>query len=161
MEVLPYFDLKGFIEKEIAELPDSIFVSKGARINWKEDIKTTKLSKEQIAEELEVFVKADINKPSLATAYDTEVVKRFLIHELKPDEKGELKKMTVTYGNDEVTAVELMIKKESTFYNSTTIAKLYMAANTFNIDHYSIETTQKILFMDPNNVKVTGSLRYQ
>lgn len=159
MEVLPYFDLAGFVEKEISELPDSMIVNKGSRVNWEQNNVQVVLSREELAQELEIFKKADINKPTFARSYDTKVVKRFLIHDLMEGEKGKLKNMTVTYGDDQVTAVTIKMKEENIFYSSSTVASLYFSASTFNLDHYSIETTQKIRWMDPNNMKISGSIR--
>lgn len=159
MEVLPYFDLKGFIEKEIEELGTSK-VSKTSRVNWEEKSVEEVFTAEDWEKELAVFIESDINKPTYALSYDTELVKKFLIHELKPGEKGPLKNMTISYGEDEVTSLTIRLKKESLFYSSTTIASLYFSARTFNLDHYSIENTQKILFMSPNNVKISGVVRF-
>lgn len=159
MEVLPYFDLSGLIDKEVSELPDSVLVSKGTRVNGDQKFADVVLSREDIAKELEIFKEADINKPTFALSYETQVKGRYLIHELKDGEKGKLKTMTVTYGNDEVTGLTIKMKEENIFYSSTTIASLYLSARGFNLDHYSIETTQKIRWMDPNNMKISGVLR--
>ncbi len=159
MEVLPYFDLKGFLDQELAELPDSVQMAKSSRINWEEAVTSMKMSREDIRQELEVFYEADINKPSFALSYDTRVVKKYLFHELKPGEKGRLKEMMITYIDDKVRAIKIKMKEENTFYSSTTLADIYFSGVTFNIDHYTVETTQKILFMDPNNVRYSGAIK--
>ena len=158
MEVLPYFDLKGFIDKEINEL-GTVTVIKNSRINGEEKSVEQIYTPEDWKKELAIFVEADINKPTYALSYSTEVDTKYLIHELKEGEKGRLKNMTISYGEDEVTFLKIRLKKESIFYTSTTNASLYFSANTFNIDHYSIETTQKVIFMSPYNVKISGVIR--
>ncbi|MHA7130442.1 hypothetical protein [Algoriphagus namhaensis] len=159
MEVLPYFDLKGFVEKELQELPDSIRVVKASQINGQEEINTVMISREDLGKELALFKEADINKPSFVSAFTTEVEGRYLIHELKENEKAKLKKMRITYGEDQVLAVELEMSEESIFYTSTTSAALYFSANGFNLDHYFIETTQQIRWMDPNKLRISGALK--
>ena len=159
MEVLPYFDLKGFLDQELAKLPDSVQMAKSSRINWEEGITSLKMSREDIRKELEVFYEADINKPSFALSYETKVIKKYLIHELKPGEKGRLKEMVITYVDDKVTGIKIKLGEENTFYSSTTLADIYFSSATKKIDHYTVETTQKILFMDPNNVRYSGSIK--
>lgn len=159
MEVLPYFDLAGFVDKELNELPDSIRVSKSTRVNGEQKNIEVMLSREELKKEFEIFKEADINKPSFVSAYDTQVRTRYLVHELIEGKKGKLKNMTVTYGNDEVTAVSIEMSEKNTFYSSSTIASMYFSGATFNLDHYSIETTQKIRWMDPNNLKISGVIR--
>jgi len=159
MEVLPYFDLKGFIDQKLAELPDSVQMAKSSRINWEEALTSKKMSREDIKKELEVFYEADINSPSFAQSYDTEVVKRYLIHRLKPEEKGRLQEMIITYTDDKVSGIQIKMKKDNTFYTSTTIAEIYFSGVSQKIDHYNVETTQKILLMDPNNIRYSGSIK--
>lgn len=158
MEVLPYFDLNGFIEKEIREL-GTVKVIKNSRINGDEQSIEQEYTPEDWEKELAVFVEADINKATYVQSYTTEVDTKYLVHELKEGEKGRLKNMTITYGEDEVTQLTIKLKKESLFYTSTTTAALYFSARTFNLDHYSIETTQKVMFMSPNNIKISGVIR--
>lgn len=159
LSVLPYFDLKGYMEGAIKGL-DQASVTKLSRVNGKETQVEVQLSEEQWREELDIFFEADINKPSLVQAYDTEVKNEYLIHNLLPDAKGDVKNITVSIIDDKVHLLTVKIEKENIFYNSVTNAELYISKVTEKIDHYSIETTQKIWFLKPNNIKIMGALRF-
>jgi hypothetical protein len=157
-EKLPYFDLKGFIEIQAKNL-DSSNVTLISRVQGKEVRKEAKLSTADWMEEFDTFIQADINKQSLFLAYDTQVKNNVLTHSLFPESKGKLKEMKVTYIDDKVVSITLKMSEENLFYKSTTFADLYMNNATQKVDHYSIETTQKIWFLDPSNIKIMGAIR--
>lgn len=159
LEKLPYFDLKGYMEQAIVGL-DSANVSKISRINGEETKVDTVLTQEQWKDELNVFFEADINKASLVSSYDTQVKNEYLIHELFPDAKAYVKNITVSIIDDKVHLITIKMAKENTFYTSYTNAELYISNVTQKIDHYAIETTQKIWFLKPNNIKIMGALRF-
>lgn len=159
LEVLPYFDLKGYMNQAINGLEEAT-VTKISRIEGADTTVVVKLTEEQWREELDIFFEADINKTSLASSYDTRVKNEYLIHDLFPDAKGDVKNITVSIINDEVHLIKVKIVKENIFYNSVTNAELYISNTTKKLDHYTIETTQKIWFLKPNNIKIMGSLRF-
>ncbi|WP_339875616.1 hypothetical protein [uncultured Algoriphagus sp.] len=156
-EKLPYFDLKGFIEMKIQEI-DSVNVIKVSRIQGQENKVESTFSTKDWEEEFSVFTEADINKTSLIKSYDTKVDKATLTHELFPNSKGKVKYIKVTYFEDKVSSVSIKIAEDNMFYSSTTLGEIYMNNSTKLIDHYSIETTQKIWFMDANNMRIQGVL---
>ncbi len=158
LEKLPYFDLKGFIEIQTEQL-DSMHVIKTTRIKGQEQRTEAWYSQEEWKEELDVFLNADINTAALAQSYDTQVKLNKLRHELYPDEIGKVKSIEVTYAEDRVTGIYVKMVEENIFYTSTTLANLYMNNATKKVDHYSIETTQKIWFLEPNNMKVQGVVK--
>lgn len=157
-EKLPYFDLKGFIEIQVKNL-DSSNVTLISRVQGKEVRKEATLSTADWIEEFDTFIQADINKQSLFLAYDTQVKNNVLTHSLFPESKGKLKEMKVTYIDDQVVSISLKMSEENLFYKSNTFADLYMNNATQKVDHYSIETTQKIWFLDANNIKIMGAIR--
>ncbi|PZX46919.1 hypothetical protein [Algoriphagus chordae] len=158
LEELPYFDLKGFIEMKIQEI-DSVNVIKVSRIQGEEKKATVVYSTKDWEEEFSVFTDADINKTSLIDSYDTEVSNATLKHELFPTATGNVKYIKITYFEDQVSSISIKMADENLFYNSTTLAEIYMNNATKLIDHYSIETTQKIWFMDANNMRIQGAIK--
>lgn len=158
LAILPYFDLKGFIETKIKDI-DGAEVLKVSRIQGKEVKKTVVYSIEDWKEELDVFIQADINKASLVNSYDTRIEKGILIHELLPDADGKVKYIKVDSTTKEVRSISIKMSEDNLFYSSMTLAELYLNSATFKIDHYSIETTQKIWFLAPNNMKITGVVK--
>ncbi|WP_296702846.1 hypothetical protein [Algoriphagus sp.] len=159
LEVLPYFDLKGYMAESIKGLEDAK-VTKISRVQGIDTTVVVTLNEEQWRDELDIFFEADINKSSLVTSYDTKVKNEYLIHDLLPNAKGDVKNITVSIINDEVHMVKVKIAKENTFYSSVTNAELYISNVTKKVDHYTIETTQKIWFLKPNNIKILGALRF-
>lgn len=158
MEKLPYFNLSGFFDVEIAKI-DRVTVIKTSRVNGEE--KTTELvySIEDWKEEFLAFYRADINTPSLARAYSTDTKYEYLIHELLPDEKGKVKEIKIKYAKDYPSSITFHSREENLFYSTSTIGEFHLNLATNKLDHYSIETTQKVWFLDPTNLKVSGVIK--
>lgn len=157
LEEAPYFDLKGFIAEKIQEV-DGVEVSKVSRIQGEEKKVEVSYSIKDWVEELGIFIEADINNSSLLQSYETTSSDTELAHELFPNSKGKVKYIKVTFSEDEVSSVSIKIADDNLFYSTTTLAEIYMNNATHLIDHYSIETTQKIWFLDPNNMKIQGTI---
>ena len=155
LEKLPYFDLKGFLDLEISKLAgDSVL--KTSEINGEEQIVDLKDASAQWKEEFAAFYEADINVPSLAIAYGTRTTPDQLIHELLPEAKGKVKEISIRYVQNYPAWVTFRLKDENMFYQSTTLGEIFMNQATGKIDHYEIETTQKVLFLSPTHIKIAG-----
>ena len=159
-EKMPYFDLKGFVKQE-AEKLDGMEVILISRIQGIENRTEKVLTKDQWLEELDAFIQADINKPSLYLSYDTEVKNNILIHSLFEDVNEKVKEIKITYIDDKVVSATMKSSEENLFYTTSTIAELYMNNTTQKVDHYSIETTQKIWFLKASNIKIMGAIKAQ
>lgn len=158
MEKLPYFDLKGFMDLEVAKL-EGVTVSKVSRINGQEKTSEVVLSTQEWKEEFQSFYEADINKPSLALSYSTNAYYEYLIHELLPGEKGKVKEIKIKYNKDYPSSITFRMKDENLFFSTATSGEFYLNQLTQKLDHYTIETTQKVVFMDPTNIKISGVVR--
>lgn len=158
MEKLPYFNLSGFFDVEIAKI-DSVTVIKTSRVNGQEKTVELVYSAEDWKEEFLAFYRADINSPSLARAYSTDTKYEYLIHELLPGEKGKVKDLKIKYARDYPSSITFHSQEENLFYSTSTIGEFHLNLATNKLDHYSIETTQKVWFLDPTNLKVSGIVR--
>lgn len=155
LDNLPYFDLKGFINLEISKLAgDSVL--KTSEINGKEQVVDLQYASAQWKEEFAAFYEADINVPSLATTYATRTTPDELIHELLPEAKGKVKEISIRYVQNYPAWVTFRLKDENMFYQSTTLGEIFMNQATGEIDHYKIETTQKVIFLSPTHIKISG-----
>lgn len=157
---MPYFDLKGFVKLEAEKLEGAkvILIS---RVQGKENRVEKNLSKSEWLEEFDTFIQSDINKASLYLSYDTKVKNNVLIHSLFEDSNEKVKEIKITYIDDKVISATLKSSEENLFYSTTTFAELYMNNATQKVDHYSIETTQKIWFLKPSNIKIMGAIKVQ
>lgn len=155
LEKLPYFDLKSFINLELSKIEgDSVL--KTSVINGEEQVADLVYTSEDWKEELAAFYEADINVPALATAYSTRTTPDQLIHELLPESKGKVKELSIRYVQNYPSWVTFKIKDENLFYSTTTLGELFMNQATGKIDQYKLETTQKVLFLSPTHIKISG-----
>jgi len=155
LEKLPYFNLKGFINLEISKIEgDSVL--KTSEINGEEQLVDLQYDSAKWKEEFAAFYEADINVPSLAVSYATRTTPDQLIHELLPEAKGKVKDITIRYVQNYPVWVTFRLKDENMFYQSTTLGEIFLNQSTRQIDHYKIETTQKVLFLSPTHIKIAG-----
>jgi hypothetical protein len=155
MDKLPYFDLKSFINLELSKIAgDSVL--KTSVMNGEEKVADLVYTPEDWKEEFAAFYEADINVPSLASAYSTRTTPDQLIHELLPEAKGKVKEISIRYVQNYPAWVTFKIKDENLFYSTTTLGELFMNQATGKIDQYKLETTQKVLFLAPNHIKISG-----
>jgi hypothetical protein len=158
MEKLPFFDIKGYLDQEIPKM-DGANIAKISRVQGQQEKSDVVYSVQDWKDELDIFYQADINRPSLALSYDTKIQDNYLVHTLFPEAKGKVKEITVRYHLDKPTRITVKLIDENIFYTSIIIGKLYYNVNTFKIDHYSVESTQKIWFLKANNMKITGTVK--
>lgn len=158
MEKLPYFNLIGFIDLEIAKL-DSANVIKTSRINGQEKTVELVYYAADWKDEFLAFYRADINSPSLARAYSTDTKFDYLIHKLLPGEKGKIKEIKIKYSKDYPASITFHSQEENLFYFTSTFGEFHLNLATKKLDHYSIETTQKVWFLSPTNLKISGVVK--
>lgn len=158
LEELPYFNLSGFFDVEITKI-EGATVTKISRINGEEKTVELVYSEEDWKEEFLAFYRADINSPSLARAYSTDTKFEYLIHELLPGEKEKVKQIKIKYTRDYPSSITFHSQEENLFFSTSTHGEFHLNLATNKLDHYSIETTQKVWFLDPTNIKVSGILK--
>lgn len=158
MEALPYFNLSGFLDVEMAKL-DGNLVTKTSRVNGIEKTVDTTFTLAQWKAEFAAFYLADINTPALALSYSTVTNFDYLIHKLLPDAKGKVKEIKIKYVNDYPSSITFRQSEKNLFFSSATHGELHMNLATNKLDHYSIETTQKVWFLKPTNLKVAGIVK--
>ncbi|MCU0401050.1 MAG: hypothetical protein MUE75_08595 [Algoriphagus sp.] len=158
LEKLPYFDIKSFLNLEVSKL-DSMTVIKTSMINGEERTEEVVYSIQDWKEEFDYFYQADINIPSLASSYSTETISDYLLHRLLPDSKGKVKEIKIRYFQNYPASISFKMKEENLFFFSSTIGELYLNQSTEKVDHYLIETTQKVMFLKPTHIKISGLLK--
>lgn len=146
----PYFDLKGFVQKQIAWLAkQQPAVKKQVRNGSKKSSKTLKIKDWE--KELRMFANADINKSALIGTYEVSKNGNTIKYTAK-DEKNSVKEMVVELGDNEkvATSVRITVGGDNALFASGT--KLSFSCqregNDYRLKTYTIDGFQKIIFSD-------------
>lgn len=157
-----YYDLKGFIENQIVYLSEKKpEVSKTAILGNKREVSVTR--EMDWKKELELFVQADINKPSYRQSY--EVIRNGPLHyeyRLKPG--NDLPVAYLKIDTDSVLKqpmrVEALIRTKNKIYNSE--KKLVLNAQKRNslleINSYEVNGYQKLIFVEKKEFGIRGQI---
>ena len=157
-----YYDLKGFIENQIVYLNEKKpEVSKTAVLGNKREVSVTR--EVDWKKELELFVQADINKPSYRQSY--EVVQPGPLHyeyRLKPG--NDLSVAYLKIDTDSVLKqplhVEALIRTKNKIYNSE--RKLVLDARKHNslleVNSYEVNGYQKLIFVEKKKFGIRGQI---
>jgi hypothetical protein len=152
-----YFPIKEFTEVTAENLEGKSLI-KEVNINGEKQKVNTTPNSEEWLKELDFFVKADINNPSLAQSYHTERSEMALIHNLKDGEKGKVKRIVVKYLEGNVKEVSFRSKTENPFYSSETRGVMIFHSESGKLDQYSIENLQEVVFSKPNKMIISASI---
>lgn len=153
-----YFPIADYIEVIAEELVGKTLI-KEVRVNGKNERMTTQPTFEEWLQELDFFLKADINTASLANSYETTKQGDILTHELKPGERNKVKKIVVKYRNENIQEITFLIETTNPFYTSMTKGVLIHHGETGKVDQYAIENVQDVLFAKPNHLSIFGSIQ--
>lgn len=157
-----YYDLKGFIENQIVYLSENKpEVSKTAILGSNREVSVTR--EMDWKKELELFVQADINKPSYRQSY--EMIRNGPLHyeyRLKPG--NDLPVAYLKIDTDSVLKqplhVEALIRTKNKIYNSE--KKLVLNAqkrnNLLEITSYEVNGYQKLIFVEKKEFGIRGQI---
>lgn len=151
-----YFPISDFLYEQISRL-NGIAVQKTVVMNGESQVVEQVLSQREWREEFDWFIQADINKASLAQSYETIKDDEVTRHILKPGEKGTLKEMEVIYKAGQVKEINFLTRDENTFYLSETTSRLTTGDNGL-INLYTLESSQKVWFLSPNELLVKSEV---
>lgn len=149
-----YFPLKDFVESQIGLL-DGATVRKTIGIKGRLEDAEMRIDAEGWRKELDIFVQSDINKASLATAYETEEDGGTITHRLKPGEKSAIKEIKVIYEEGKVRQISFKAFQDETFYTTLSEGEL-VVDKSGRLSAYQVEGTQKVWFLPPNEMVVKG-----
>lgn len=157
-----YYDLKGFIENQIEYLNEKKpEVSKTAILGSKREASKTR--EVDWKKELELFVQADINKPSYRQSY--EMVQNGPLHyeyRLKPG--NDLPVAYLKIDTDSVLKqplrVEALIRASNKVYNSEKKVVLNAAKhdNLVEVNSYEVDGYQKLIFVEKKVFSIHGQI---
>jgi hypothetical protein len=144
----PYFDLKGYFQQEVARLNKlQPLVDKTVTVNEKAERKKFKVA--NWADELTVFIDADINKSAwqgLFTVTRTDSVERYR----SDDDKVPVKLVQVERKNKVITGITILLVTKNYLYQSADTLRYYPDRL------YEIRKQQHIKLLDPKQYRVSG-----
>jgi hypothetical protein len=157
-----YYDLKGFIENQILYLNEKKpEVSKTAVLGSRREVSETR--EVDWKKELELFIQADINKPSYRQSY--EVIRNGPLHyeyRLKPG--NDLPVAYLKIDTDSVLKqplhVEALIRTKNKIYHSE--KKVVLNARKHNslleVSSYEVNGYQKLIFVEKKEFGIRGKI---
>jgi hypothetical protein len=116
------------------------------------------LTEEEWLNELDIFIRSDIDNPSLRQSYDTKRSEDFIIHELKKGEKSKVKNISVKYSEGKIVALSVYVKEDNFFYCSDMRAAIFLNANDDSFFQYIIYGTQEVPFLSRNKMYLEGTV---
>lgn len=152
-----YFQLKDFVENQIPLL-DGATVRKSLLIKGQTEEIELRMDAEAWRRELNIFVQADINKASLATAYETIMEDGLTVHRLKPGEKSAIQEIIINHEGENVRQISFKAYQDEFFYTTTSEGELMVDASG-KIQSYQVEGVQKVWFLSPNEMLVKGEVQ--
>ena len=144
----PYFDLKGYIEKEVTRLNQiNPTVDKTVTVNNQAERKRIKV--ENWTDELTVFSDADINKSAWKGLFEVTKNDSLQIYRSN-DDKVFVKSLQVERRNKEVTGITILLNTSNYLYQSTDTLRYYPDSL------YEIRKQQHIKLLNPKQYLISG-----
>ncbi|SEQ94966.1 hypothetical protein [Pedobacter rhizosphaerae] len=146
-----YFDLPGYFKKEIARLQKiDPQVNKTVVTNGRSEQKNIKIA--DWAQELAIFVDADINKTSWRGSFSvskTDSTQRFT----SDNKKIRIKELAITNKGTQIKRIEILVAVKNILYTSTDTL-IYCPDSL-----YEIKKQQKIKLLSQKNYAIVGKLK--
>ncbi|SNS43856.1 hypothetical protein SAMN06295967_109144 [Belliella buryatensis] len=156
--VPPYFLLEEFVQKQASELEGKT-LHKEIQIDETKETVNLSPDKDNWLQELDFFIQADINRPSLASAFDVFEDANTLSYTLKKGEKSKLKFLKIELNqNGDPYRISFKMSGSNTFYESNTNGWLTVDVNTGLISRFEITGKQKVSFLSPIEMQVRASI---
>jgi|SRR5690606_7759282 len=152
-----YFPLKAFVEDQI-KLLQGTTVRKSTAIKGQVEETEVRMDAESWRRELDIFIQADINKASLASAYETEQRDGLTIHRLKPGEKSAIQEIQVSHQGEQVRQINFKAFQDNFFYKTASEGELIVDTSG-RISAYQVSGSQNVWFLSPNEMLVKGEIQ--
>ncbi|AEL24893.1 hypothetical protein [Cyclobacterium marinum] len=154
-QIETYFPISDFLAENIGKLT-SAEVRKKIRFNDETESVNFVMDSLTWRQEMDFFFQADINKAALAASYETEETTDLLIHQLKPGEKGDIKRIEVKKQSGKVVEIVILSIINNLFYKSTVEGKIIIEDE--QIDAYYLSGDQKVWFLPGTKLQVEAEV---
>lgn len=157
-----YYDLRGFIENQIVYMTEKRpEVTKTTFLNGESE--TSKTKDINWKKELELFLQADLNKPSYKRSYN--IVRKdssWYEYTLKPSANLPVRYLKITTGKNlnQPVYVKALIRVENKIYKSEKEIELTCAYrnNLFELSAYSVKGYQKLIFLEEKSFRIDSKI---
>jgi hypothetical protein len=147
----PYFDLKGYIEKEVIRLNQlNPTVDKTVTVNKQNERKQIKVA--NWTDELTVFLDADINKSAWQGLFKVSKNDKLETYRSN-DDKVYVKSLEVERKNKQVTGIIILLNTKNYLYQSADTLRYYPDSL------YEIRKQQHIKLLNPKQYRVSGRFK--
>lgn len=162
-----YFDADSLINSQLTMMGDwKVQVHKLAKLEGQLDTADYIADSAQLAVELNVFRKANINKPAFDDRYKKSVEEKGQerVVTYSPVEEGDeldVKYLMLTYKDNRLEQLEAEVSEDRWLYDSKRTLKLQFYLNDITpyISSYYLEGTQKMIMRDRVNFFVQGDIK--
>ena len=161
-----YFDADSLVTAQLEMMEDwKVKIKKVAYLEENTDTVSYIADSARLYQELNVFRKANINKPAFDDRYDRSVdteggVKQVTYLPADEEDELEVKSLTLWYENNNLQQLEAVVSEDHWLYDSR--RKLSLSFDMINsvpyISSYSLQGTQKMIFRDRVNFNVEGDI---
>lgn len=161
-----YYDIDSLITSQLSLFSGMpVRINKSAELNSRTDTSSYHIDSLQLAQELNAFRKANINKPANEGLYEKNVSSQGSLYKVSYYPVDEEKDLEVQYvhlhfKNDQLMKMEAHVVENHWLYDSDRILTLTM--NTDNkpalINFYKIKGSQKMILRERVNFVVEGSI---
>ncbi len=161
-EVKTYYDLKGFIENQIVYLNDKKpMVNKTAGLGGQHV--TNHLKDIDWKKELELFVQADLNKPSYRQSYNIDRKDSSTYeYRIKPNVELPVRylKIVVDSAVHQPVYVKALFQSANKIYKSEKTIELtrIQTDNVWELSSYEVHGYQKLIFMDRKDFDIVAKI---
>ena len=159
-----YYDLKGFIETQIEFLSEQKpTVDKVMSVSGKNESRSTK--EVDWKKELELFIQADINKPSYSKSYAVSKPDSLTsVYTLKTEENISVKSVRIELDKNtgNPVLIQALLRSENKLYQSEKNVELHCKSesNQWHLTSYSIKGYQKLATMDRKDFDIQAEVKY-
>ncbi|MDA0195812.1 MAG: hypothetical protein O2887_14665 [Bacteroidetes bacterium] len=163
-ELAAYFDLSKFLKDQVIMLnSEKPLVQKTVRLDGKTEKKELRMDSAGWLRELDIFIGANINKPSLVNAFEMETSQSQIIYSRKIKDADGVQRFEIKLMNDSIPG--------EIFITTSTRNSLYHDENSLRISFkddkgqlklsdYSITGSQTSLSLEPTTYQVDAVLQY-
>jgi hypothetical protein len=147
-----YFDVKGFLDQQVTLLTQRHPAVEKQVTLRDGQVETTRVEKIDWTKELQIFYQADINKPALRGAYETQdaragdTIDAVKTYRRKPGVENSVEQLRVTQTDTRGGSVEAVLTQDNPLFFSRKVLQLHYQRGL--LTSYQVQGVQKLVLFD-------------